>query len=232
MSLVSDDGPTPQTTPITSITFSKGTITDCNINFVGETGDQGSTVIDIVPQNPITGSFCLYLAYSDYNASETTIIDNGFPQCTISVNGNPYSAQAVQSERIAQEFKCLFNENLVIANGTNLQINLSGTVNPFTTENYGTFTLITSDSIYEYDQASNCNLGVVSLKQYVGTFSTSPTVNSISSNPIITTTLSVPTSINTGNSDSIVLTRPGILFSNYDSLSIFRNSVISLTKQS
>ena len=167
ISLISDDGPTPQTTSFTSITFSKGAITTCNINFVGETGDQGSTVIDIIPKNPITGSFCLYFAYS---TSTTTIIDNGYPQCMISVNGSSYSVQAVQSERITQEIKCLFNDSLVITDGENLQIILSGTTNPFTTDNYGTFTLTTSDSIYEYDQASSCNLGVVALKQYIGTF--------------------------------------------------------------
>lgn len=183
------------TTSTTSL-YTAGPILNCNLNFAGVTGQQVSTAnVSFKTTNPISKNNLLFkITYGTngvYNSASTKIVDNRNITCQLSINGGSFGSQV--SATILTDspiFNCNFT-GLNLSANADVILKLNYVVNPPYTTNYifGSFQVDSSDGVKFYDSVSACTPNPVSPDTYAATLDQSSYyVNSIYSNPTITTT--------------------------------------------
>jgi hypothetical protein len=175
-------------------------LTNCTLNYAGVTGQQVSTAnVSFITADPIYKNRTLFqISYGGvtgvYNSSPTSIVNNGNLTCQLSINNGPFTTQVsavlVSGSAI---FKCDFTNVNLTAN-SQVILKLNNVVNPPFTTNYlsGNFQVDTSDGFKYYDTVSACTLNPVTADTYSAVLDSSLyIVNSIYSNPTITTSSSI-----------------------------------------
>lgn len=133
-----------------------------------------------------------------YNSSPISIVNNGNLTCQLSINNGPFTTQVaavlVSGSAI---FKCDFTNVNLTAN-SQVVLKLNNVVNPPFTTNYlsGNFQVDTSDGFKYYDTVPACTLSPVTADTYSAVLDKSLyIVNSVYSNPALTTTNTISKSL-------------------------------------